>query len=166
LNIYLTYLQDKSKISYTYIDNQYEIIFPNLAKYLGRYSTKIQPNSTKKRKEKKRKENIKEPPANADIMHIVNYLNQKSGKNYRPTASKTVSVITSRLNESYTTQNFETVINRKCDEWLSTDMEKFLRPETLFGNKFEGYLNEGSVIMSDFELLKGALFCGDKYVES
>lgn len=34
------------------------------------------------------------------------------------------------------------MIDNKVAEWKGTDMEKFLRPETLFGNKFEGYLNQ------------------------
>ena len=34
------------------------------------------------------------------------------------------------------------MIDVKCDQWLNTDYQKFLRPETLFGTKFEGYLNE------------------------
>ena len=28
-----------------------------------------------------------------------------------------------------------------CSKWGGTDMAQYLRPETLFGNKFEGYLN-------------------------
>ena len=34
------------------------------------------------------------------------------------------------------------VVSDKCDEWMGTDMQKYLRPETLFRpSKFEGYLN-------------------------
>lgn len=56
LNLFLTYLQDKCKISYTYTQNQYEIIFHNLPKYLGKYSTKNESNLVNKRKENKIKE--------------------------------------------------------------------------------------------------------------
>ena len=55
LNLFLGYLQDKFKITYTYSENVYEIIFPNIAKYLGKYSTKIEPNGSNKRKEKEKK---------------------------------------------------------------------------------------------------------------
>ena len=48
----------------------------------------------------------------------------------------------SRLNEKYTIEDFNKVIDNKCLEWLGTDFEKFLRPETLFGSKFESYLNQ------------------------
>ena len=39
-------------------------------------------------------------------------------------------------------EDFYKVINIKSKQWLNTDMEKYLRPVTLFSNKFEGYLNE------------------------
>ena len=38
-------------------------------------------------------------------------------------------------------EDFKTVIDKKSREWIGTEFEKFLRPETLFGTKFEGYLN-------------------------
>ena len=36
------------------------------------------------------------------------------------------------------------MIDKKCSEWLGTDMEQYLRPQTLFGTKFESYLNAPS----------------------
>ena len=44
------------------------------------------------------------------------------------------------------TKDFYRVIDIKSSQWLDNDMCKFLRPETLFSNKFEGYLNEGVVV--------------------
>ena len=42
--------------------------------------------------------------------------------------------------------DFKKVIDVKSLEWnKDPKMCKYLRPETLFGNKFEGYLNEGGV---------------------
>jgi uncharacterized phage protein (TIGR02220 family) len=72
---------------------------------------------------------------------IVSYLNEKAGTGYKPTTAKTKSAINARLAEGFTVDDFKTVIDKKCAEWLGTDMEKYLRPETLFGTKFEGYLN-------------------------
>ena len=40
--------------------------------------------------------------------------------------------------------NFKKVIDSKSKEWLNTDFEKYLRPATLFGSKFESYLNEAN----------------------
>jgi uncharacterized phage protein (TIGR02220 family) len=75
---------------------------------------------------------------------IINYLNEKSGKAYRPNSAKTKQLISARLNEGFTVDDFKTVIDNKVSSWLGNkDMEKFLRPETLFSPKFEGYLNEG-----------------------
>lgn len=73
---------------------------------------------------------------------IVSYLNQKAGTNYRPTTQKTKTAIHARLSEGFTVDDFKTVIDKKCGEWLGDEkMERYLRPETLFGTKFEGYLN-------------------------
>ena len=33
-------------------------------------------------------------------------------------------------------------IDKKVAEWQGTDMSKFIRPQTLFGTKFDGYLNQ------------------------
>lgn len=73
---------------------------------------------------------------------IIDYLNEKSGKKYKHTTSKTQSVIRARWNENFEEDDFRTVIETKTKEWLNTDMEKYLRPETLFGTKFESYLNQ------------------------
>ena len=44
--------------------------------------------------------------------------------------------------EGYTVEDFVAVIDKKCAEWLhDPKMRAYLRPETLFGSKFEGYLN-------------------------
>lgn len=76
------------------------------------------------------------------IEATINYLNKKTGKNYRPTTPSTVKHLTARINEGYNDWEFMDVIDTKCKDWLGTDMEKFLRPETLFGSKFENYLNQ------------------------
>lgn len=72
---------------------------------------------------------------------IVSYLNEKTGTNYRPTAQATQRHINARLSEGYTVDDFKVVIDKKCAEWKGGEMEKYLRPETLFGSKFESYLN-------------------------
>ena len=41
------------------------------------------------------------------------------------------------------------MVDIKCDEWGKDEkMCKFLRPETLFGTKFESYLNQKPVVKS------------------
>jgi len=77
---------------------------------------------------------------------VINYLNEKTertGKDrYNSTSTKTKTLIKARLKEKYELEDFKIVIDKKCKEWLGTDMEKYLRPETLFGNKFESYLKQ------------------------
>ena len=73
---------------------------------------------------------------------IVSHLNQKLGTRYEPTTKKTQTLIKARLAEGFTVEDFITVIDKMCAEWLGNDeMQVYLRPETLFGTKFEGYLN-------------------------
>ena len=59
----------------------------------------------------------------------------------RPSSKATQGHINARLAEGYTVENFYTVIDKKCAEWKGGKMEQYLRPETLFGSKFENYLN-------------------------
>jgi predicted phage replisome organizer/uncharacterized phage protein (TIGR02220 family) len=80
---------------------------------------------------------------------IIDYLNTKAGTNYRATTEKTKSVIRARFLEGFDEENFRTVIDKKCAEWIGTEWEKFLRPETLFGTKFESYLNANVVMKSE-----------------
>lgn len=72
----------------------------------------------------------------------VDYLNQKAGTKYKSSSKNTTKHIKARINDGYTLEDFKTVIDKKCSEWLNTDMEKYLCPDTLFGSKFEKYLNQ------------------------
>lgn len=73
---------------------------------------------------------------------VVERLNEKAGTAYRYTTGKTRTCINARVNEGFTQDDFFRVIDKKCADWIGTKYEKYLRPETLFGPKFEGYLNE------------------------
>lgn len=73
---------------------------------------------------------------------IVDYLNEKTGKNFKHKTAKTRKFIEARWNQDFRLDDFKKVIDVKSDEWLNTDSDKYLRPETLFGTKFEGYLNQ------------------------
>ena len=73
---------------------------------------------------------------------IINYLNLKANTHYRHNIKKTQSLISARFNENFTLDDFKRVIDNKVNEWKNTEMEKYLRPETLFGTKFESYLNQ------------------------
>lgn len=79
---------------------------------------------------------------NKYIVEIVEYLNKKLGTNYRSTSQNTRSHIKARLEEGFKVDDFKKVIDIKYEEWKDTDMESYLRPQTLFGTKFESYLNQ------------------------
>ncbi|SUM14899.1 conserved phage C-terminal domain-containing protein [Staphylococcus epidermidis] len=73
---------------------------------------------------------------------IVDYLNEKTGKNFKHKTAKTRKFIEARWNQDFRLDDFKKVIDIKTYEWLNTDSDKYLRPETLFGTKFESYLNQ------------------------
>ena len=104
-----------------------------------------------------RKNNTRENIYNAEIEEIINYMNQDVLKesniygtitfSYKTTTPKTRSLIIARLKEGYTVDDFKDVIFLKYQDWVmdeknSKQMRKYYRPETLFGNKFENYLQE------------------------
>lgn len=74
-------------------------------------------------------------------IRVCSHLNELAGTNYKPSTTATQKHINARLAEGYTVEDFITVIDKKVAEWKGTDMERYLRPETLFGTKFESYLN-------------------------
>lgn len=77
-----------------------------------------------------------------EIRQIIDYLNKTLGTRYSPTTADTVRHINARLEEGYQFDDFRYVIDLKVKQWKGTDMEKYLRPSTLFGTKFESYRNE------------------------
>ena len=82
----------------------------------------------------------------SDYSIIVSYLNKKANKHFRDTTRKTRSLINARKNEGFNVDNFKIVIDKKTSEWLNdAEMNKYLRPETLFGTKFESYLNQETI---------------------
>jgi uncharacterized phage protein (TIGR02220 family) len=74
---------------------------------------------------------------------IVDYLNKQTNRDFRHSTQKTRDLIYARFNDGFTLKDFKVVMDNKIKDWLGDpDYEKYLRPATLFGNKFEGYLNE------------------------
>ena len=98
----------------------------------------------KPKEQKKTVESVKkkDPPP---YQEIIDYLNEKAGKKFKVN-EKTNAHINARVNDGYTLADFRAVIEKKVAEWRGTEMDKFLRPETLFGTKFEGYLNQNETV--------------------
>ena len=95
------------------------------------------------KKEKKPRQPQVKPKSNDEIIiEIIDYLNECTGKSYKPTSKVAILNINARLKEGYTKDDFIKVISVKATKWLGTKFEDYLTPNTLFGNKFESYLNE------------------------
>lgn len=73
---------------------------------------------------------------------IIGHLNECAKTNYKHNSKKTQSLISARWNEGFRVVDFKYVHAVKVEEWMQTDMEKYLRPETLYSNKFEAYKNQ------------------------
>jgi uncharacterized phage protein (TIGR02220 family) len=94
-------------------------------------------------KEKSQRQPQVKPKSNDDlIVEIINFLNECTGKSYKVTSKVATININARLKEGYTKDDFIKVISVKATKWLNTKFEDYLTPNTLFGNKFESYLNE------------------------
>jgi len=89
-------------------------------------------------KEKKSKE--------IPYIEIIEYLNSKTGKSFKAESQYSKKHIKVRWNEGFRLEDFKKVIDNKCLKWLSDPkMIDYIRPETLFGTKFESYLNEKEI---------------------
>lgn len=115
---------------------------------IGKQSTTIE---EKKEWKKERREELKDNmPSGTSSDHtpeypykaVIDYLNTKLGTEYISSSKDTRRLIRARCDEGFKYEDFVTVIDKKVREWKGTEYEKYLRPETLFGKKFEGYLNQ------------------------
>lgn len=92
--------------------------------------------NTKEQNTKEQKDNT--PIENCNI--VLSYLNEKAGTRYRAVESN-MKFIRGRLKD-YTLDDLKSVVDKKVAEWKGTNMQQYLRPETLFSpTKFENYLN-------------------------
>lgn len=102
---------------------------------------------SKKKEERSKKKEVRKDILSRELddvpySDIIDHLNKKAVKQYKHTTAKTKTLIQARWNEGFRTDDFKKVIDTKVSDWKDNDMSKYLRPETLFGTKFEGYLNE------------------------
>ena len=72
---------------------------------------------------------------------VIDYLNKVTGKAFKYSDSS-MKHIRARLNEGYSIDDCKKVIDKKSSEWKNDRrMNQYLRPSTLFSEKFESYLN-------------------------
>jgi uncharacterized phage protein (TIGR02220 family) len=80
-------------------------------------------------------------PLNGLIPETIAYLNAKLKTAYRPTTKTTVRHLHARIEEGYGLAELKAVIDYKVKQWGNDpQMREYLRPATLFGTKFESYL--------------------------
>ncbi len=109
----------------------------------GRPKNPEKPSGLNKNPDEPRKPDSVTVTVSVTVSEVVNYLNIKSGKNFKPSTNGTKTHINARLTEGYNLDDFKKVIDVKCKQWKDDkDMAKYLRPSTLFSPKFESYLNE------------------------
>lgn len=74
---------------------------------------------------------------------IIDYLNEQTGRRYSHKAAKNQDLIKARWNEGFRVDDFKQVIDTKVKDWSNdSKMNQYLRPVTLFSNKFDDYLNQ------------------------
>lgn len=79
------------------------------------------------------------------VKEIISYLNLKVGTKYKENNKATIILINDRLKEGYIIDDFKDVIDKKVKAWKNTEFEQYLTPKTLFGDKFEVYLNQNII---------------------
>lgn len=79
------------------------------------------------------------------VKEIISYLNLKVGTKYKENNKATIMLINDRLKEGYIIDDFKEVIDKKVKAWKNTEFEQYLTPKTLFGDKFEVYLNQNII---------------------
>lgn len=73
---------------------------------------------------------------------IINYLNIKAGKSFK-ISKGAKKLINARFDEGFILSDFLSAIDNQVREWKGTEFEQYLRPETLFTGKMNGYCNNG-----------------------
>ena len=116
--------------------NEYERILPNT----NATNTKTKTNTNTKT-EADTITTSSETDASSLSSFLIEHLNEKTGSNYK-TSGAVIRQVESLLAAGYSADQIRTVIDRKCDEWLTDEkMRTYLRPSTLFGDKFGEYLS-------------------------
>jgi len=132
-------LKDSSPIHKKVIDmlKKQNLFDRVLIGYMGKANThKVKDKDKDKEEDKdKDKEEVK-------AKDIISDLNLVLGTSYKHTSKQTQDLIQARLNDGFTVDDFKVVHRKMLRSWgMDEKMVKYLRPITLYGNKFEGYLN-------------------------
>lgn len=89
-----------------------------------------------------------EPKERIPFKEIIDYLNEKTNKGFKSSAASNQKLIKARWNEGYRVDDFKKVVDNMTTNWKGQTFsngvpaENFLQPSTLFGSKFDKYLNQ------------------------
>ena len=150
LDILSEYSNGKKEVYYKTLLARYRISSPSFYRWIktGITLLELESHGLLISRPKVKIETAKEPKiileSNNIMQQIIEYLNQCAGKSYSLRSKQATKFIGLRLDEGYSFDDFKKVIDVKCAKWLNTSMQDYLRPETLFGSKFETYLNENT----------------------
>lgn len=82
------------------------------------------------------------------VKNVIDYLNEKAGTHFKADTKKTIKLISERLKEGFLIEEFYLVIDCKITEWGNdAKMCQYIRPQTLFGEKFEGYVQHEKLVI-------------------
>ena len=112
---------------------------------------------------KKKVNKPKQSTSNIELhKKVIEYLNEKTNKRFTIKNKQTIRFINARIKEGYNEFDFKKVIDIKSEKWLNSSMEDYLRPQTLFSAKMEGYLNEKNNIKKPNERFQKTQSAVDK----
>lgn len=90
------------------------------------------------------------PEKDDNVIWVIAVLNKKAGTSFKANAKATQRLINARIKDGYTGNDFKAVITHKVKQWADDpEMSQYLRPSTLFGTKFEAYLNAAKLAQDD-----------------
>lgn len=119
-----------------------QILLNNSCENGAASSAEMEELETPKQQVNNNKSNSNKNNNNQEIyIAVIDYLNSKTGQSFRSSTKATQQHINARIAEGFTTEDFKRVVDNMWTDWHGTEWEKYLRPSTLFGSKFENYLN-------------------------
>ncbi len=75
------------------------------------------------------------------VKTVIDMLNRECGTRYSAASKANVRHVAARIKEGYTFDDFVAVVRDRKEKWGGDPkMREYLRPETLFGSKFDSYL--------------------------
>lgn len=100
----------------------------------------------------KEREKYEKEVDNFPYAEVIEHFNKVIGSKYKSNSKEIIRLIKQRIREGFNKEDFISVINKKYNDWRDTKYACFLRPKTLFGDKFESYVNQEKCIYDDFQI--------------